>query len=77
MTKKITPKKSYLVMRISITESIKAIPAGETATFDCREAGPMSSAKSCVSRLNKMAGREEYKISTPDNGVTYQVTHNV
>lgn len=35
-----------------------------------------TSAKSCVSRLNKAAGREEYKISTPDSGVTYHVTHN-
>lgn len=76
MTKEISQEKCPLVMRVSITDSIKAIPMGETATFDCREAGPMASAKSCVSRLNKAAGREEYKITSPDNGVTYQVTHN-
>lgn len=75
MTKQIK-QKDCLVMRVSISESIKAIPAGTTATFDCRVAGPMGSAKSCVSRLNKAAGREEYKVTTPDNGVTYSVTHN-
>lgn len=75
MTKEISQEKSPLVMRVSISDSIRAIAAGESAVFDCREAGPMASAKSCVSRLNKAAGREEYKITSPDNGVTYQVTH--
>lgn len=36
----------------------------------------MASAKSAVSRLNKAAGREEYKITSTDNGVTYSVIHN-
>lgn len=75
MTKEIS-QKECLVMRVSISDSIKAIPVGSTVVFDCRVAGPMASAKSCISRLNKQAGREEYKITTPDNGVTYHVTHN-
>lgn len=75
-TKQISQQKPYLVKRVSLTDSFKSIPSGVTATYDCRVAGPMASAKSCVSRLNKAAGREEYKITSEDNGVTYSVTHN-
>ena len=76
MTKQISHENQYLVRRVSLTDSIKSIPAGVSVTFDCREAGSMASAKSCVSRLNKVAGREEYKITSTDNGVTYSITHN-
>lgn len=75
-TKETTPQNQYLVKRVSLTDTVKSIPVGKTVTYDCRVAGPMASAKSCVSRLNKAAGREEYKITTTDNGVTYSVTHN-
>lgn len=75
-TKQISQQKPYLVKRVSLTDSFKSIPSGVTVTYDCRVAGPMASAKSCVSRLNKAAGREEYKITSEDNGVTYSVTHN-
>lgn len=75
-TKEITSQNQYLVRRVSLTDSIKSIPAGVTVTYDCREAGSMASAKSAVSRLNKAAGREEYKVTSTDNGVTYSVTHN-
>lgn len=75
-TKEITSQNQYLVRRVSLTDSIKSIPAGVTVTYNCREAGSMASAKSAVSRLNKAARREEYKITTTDNGVTYSVTHN-
>lgn len=75
-TKEFTQQKPYLVKRVSLTDSFKTIPSGMTVTYDCRVAGPMASAKSCVSRLNKAAGFEEYKIGTEDNGVTYSVTHN-
>lgn len=75
-TKEITSQNQYLVRRVSLTDSIKNIPVGVSVTFDCREAGSMASAKSAVSRLNKAAGREEYRIASTDNGVTYSVTHN-
>ena len=75
-TKEKTSQNQYLVRRVSLTDSIKSIPAGVTVTYDCREAGSMASAKSAVSRLNKAAGREEYKVTSTDNGVTYSVTHN-
>ena len=75
-TKEFTQQKPYLVKRVSLTDSFKTIPSGMTVTYDCRVAGPMASAKSCVSRLNKAAGREEYKITSENNGVTYSVTHN-
>lgn len=75
-TKEKTSQNQYLVRRVSLTDSIKSIPAGVTVTYDCRVAGSMASAKSAVSRLNKAAGREEYKITSTDNGVTYSVIHN-
>lgn len=75
-TKEITSQNQYLVRRVSLIDSIKSIPMGVTVTYECREVGPMASAKSCVSRLNKAAGYEEYKITSTDNGVTYSVTHN-
>lgn len=75
-TKEITSQNQYLVRRVSLTDSIKSIPSGVTVTFDCRDAGSMASAKSAVSRLNKAAGREEYKVTSTDNGVTYEVAHN-
>lgn len=75
-TKEMPQQNQYLVRRVSLTDSIKSIPAGVTVTYDCREAGSMASAKSAISRLNKAAGREEYKITSEDNGVTYSVTHN-
>lgn len=73
--KEMTSQNQYLVKRVSLTDSIKSIPTGVTVTYDCRIAGPMASAKSCVSRLNKAAGCEEYRITSEDNGVTYSVSH--
>ncbi len=75
-TKEMPQQNQYLVKRVALMDSIKSIPTGITATFDCRVAGPMTSAKSCVSRLNKAAGREQYKVTTTDNGATYSVTNN-
>ena len=70
-----TPQNQYLATRVSLIDTFTSIPVGETVTYDCRVAGPMASAKSCVSRLNKAAGCEAYKVVTEDNGVTYAVTH--
>lgn len=75
-TKENFAQNQYLVKRVSLADSFRSIPAGVTVTFDCRVAGSMASAKSCVSRLNSSAGQEEYKITSTDNGVTYSVTHN-
>lgn len=75
-TKQISQQNQYLVKRVSLTDSIKSIPSGVAVTYDCREAGPMASAKSAVCRLNKLAGIEKYKITSKDNGVTYTITHN-
>lgn len=75
-TKEKNSQNQYLVRRISLIDSIKSIPAGMTVTYDCRVAGPMTSVRSAVSRLNKAAGCEEYKVTSTDNGITYSVTHN-
>lgn len=75
-SKEIQTQNGALVMRVSLVDSFKSIPIGQTITYDCREAGPMTSARSCVCRLNRMAGRNEFELSTTDNGVTYSVTHN-
>ena len=63
----------YLVKKVSITDTLRNIPVGKPVLFDCRVAGPMASAKSAVSRLNKAAGREVYKVTSADNGATYEI----
>lgn len=73
-TKEIPQQNSFLVKRVSLVDSFKALPIGKPVTFDCREAGPMSSARSTVCRLNSAAGKEVFTIATEDNGATYQVT---
>lgn len=75
-SKQITQENPYLVRRVSLTESVKRIPAGVSAVFDCRVAGSYGTAKSCVCRLNQAAGYEKYAVATTDNGVTYTITHN-
>lgn len=75
-TKQPSHENQYIVRRVSLTDTFKNIPEGVSATFFCRETGPMSSAASCASRLNKAVGWEKYKVTTADNGITYTVTHN-
>lgn len=65
----------YLVKKVSVIDTLRQIPEGKTVKFDCRELGPCGSAYSAVSRLNKAAGYEAYKISSEDNGATYSITH--
>lgn len=65
----------YIVKKVSITDTLRNIPAGKTVLFDCREAGSMASAKAAVSRLNTAANAEVYTIVSEDNGATYSVTH--
>lgn len=66
----------YLVKKVSVIDTLRQIPVEKTVKFDCRELGSFGSANSAVSRLNKAAGYEAYKITTDDNGVTYSITHN-
>lgn len=63
----------YLVKKVSVIDTFKNLPVGKSVTFDCRELGSYGTAQSAVSRLNKSAKAEAYKISTTDNGVTYSV----
>lgn len=65
----------YIVRKVSIVDTIRNIGKGETVQFESREAGAMSSARVAIYRLNAKAGKELYKISTADNGVTYTIAH--
>jgi hypothetical protein len=64
---------SYIVKKVSITETLRNIPVGKLVLFDCKEAGSMGSAKAAVSRLNASAGKEVYRITSDDNGATYKI----
>lgn len=66
-------KNCYIVKKVSIMDTLRNIPAGEAVLFDCREFGPMTSAKAAISRLNAVAGQEVYGITSNDNGATYTV----
>lgn len=75
-TKEISQQNKYLVRRVSLMDTVKNIPVGVSALFECRVAGSFGTAISCVSRLNRAIGYKAYSISTTDNGVTYTITHN-
>lgn len=75
MTKEESQQNRYIVMRVSLIDTIRNIPEGITVIFNCSKVGPMTSAKCCVSRLNKASGYEAYKISSDDNGITFSITH--
>lgn len=63
----------YLVKKVSVIDTFRNLPIGESVTFDCRELCSYGTAQSAISRLNASAKVEAYKISTTDNGVTYSV----
>lgn len=65
-----------IVMRPSITATLRAIAPGLSETFEAAALGMYGSASVAVCRLNKAAGRIEYEIETSDNGATYTVTRN-
>ena len=63
-----------LVRKVAITDTLKLIPCGKTARYSCKDM-PLLSIYSAVSRLNKAAGREEYRVSRViDGGAGCEIT---
>ncbi len=63
----------YLVKKVSVIDTFRNLPIGESVTIDCRVLSSYGTAQSAISILNASAKVEAYKISTTDNGVTYSV----
>ena len=63
-------KNAPIVKVISLMDSFRAIKHGDTSSYDCRIIGKYSVVYSAIRRLNQAAGKEEFQLSTPDNGVT-------
>ena len=67
-------KEQWLCRSIAITDTLKLIPCGKTARYSCKDM-PLLSIYSAVSRLNKAAGREEYRVSRViDGGAGCEIT---
>lgn len=62
-----------LVKKVSISETLKLIPHGKTARYSGKDMGLLST-YSAVSRLNKQAGCEEFRVSRLiDGGASFEV----
>lgn len=57
-----------------LAEIINHMERGDRVKFEAVKHGAMTSAKAAVSRANARLGKQEYRVSSTDNGVTYLVT---
>lgn len=68
-----TPELKY---KLSVADTLLAIPLGESRTFCARETFSIASARSFISRFNGAGCEEKDKrltVTTEDNGVTFTV----
>lgn len=72
-TKNLT--KIPVVKRVSIPDTLRLIPVGQTARFTVRDMY-LGSVRAMVSNLNKRAGRKEFEITVYNNGEIFDVRHN-
>ena len=70
--KQIEPKKFPLVKKVSITDTLLLIPHGSVARYSYRDMY-LTSVRSAVTRLNQMAGREEFSVTVYNNGEEFDV----
>ena len=77
MTKQNFTEAPKLVYKVSMIDTVRGITPGATVTFDCRTACLLTTANSCVTRLNQAAGRKEFEIHSDDNGATYTIKRNL
>lgn len=73
---KTNEENSFIVRKVSIIDTFRAIPPGTSVKYDCRELGPMASARSAASRLNSEHKEEIYTVMSDDNGFTYTVSRS-
>lgn len=70
LLQKLKSKNPYVVMVVSVMDTMKNLPIGRPVLFDCRELGPIQSVRSAASRLRNSM---KFDITTEDNGATYTV----
>lgn len=66
-------KNSYVKMRPAVTETLMGLPKDKPVMFDCREFTELANVRVSVTRLNQRAEWEEFKVTSNDNGATYEV----
>ena len=65
-----------LKYKVSVADTLRSIPVGESRTFRARDTFPLTSAYSFISRFNGSGCEEKDKrmtVTTYDNGVTFTV----
>lgn len=66
-------KTTFRVIRetsVNTPESLLTISKGETVTVSCKDFAPYGTVRCAVTRLNQRLGRNEFTVTTPDNGAT-------
>lgn len=66
------PKKIPVVKKVSITDTLLLIPHNSVARFTYRDMY-LTSVRSAVTRLNQMAGKDEFSVTVYNNGEEYDV----
>lgn len=69
------PVNEPLVMVVSIVDTLKAIPAGQTALYTCQALGNYMTVYSAVRRMNERLGRAQWLWESNDNGATFTITN--
>lgn len=72
MNNEAVQKNKYLVRKISIIDTLRNMPTGQTVLYEAKECGSLSSARSAACRLAQY-GEGEWIITSDDNGATYNV----
>ena len=67
-------KNKYLVKKVVLADTFRAIPVGVSVLYEAPVAGTFAAAIVAVSRLNSKC-EGVFKIMSEDNGATYIVTH--
>lgn len=62
-----------LVKKVAVIDTLRLIPAGKTVRFTIKDMN-VNSVRSSICRLNAEAGREEYMLTSYENGAVYDVT---
>lgn len=63
-----------IVRKVSIPDTLLAIPAGTSRQFRARSFAPYGSVRSAISRLNAKHSFPVFEATTNDNGETFIVS---
>lgn len=65
---------SQVPVKPRIADIVAAIKPGQTVIFNAARDGSFNTARCAIYRANNRLEKDEYKLSTSDNGATYEIT---